>query len=356
MEKALIIGLVVLVTAFGLLYYVAQQKVVDMILQEGFSEVDREAEFVQRVEKNLGFTATEDATYVLQEPIVEWEIEDQLQSAEFKYKVFITGESKVADVRSRFFKSDYKLAFDVTGYYKEENQWRPLLAAAKVGSTMVSEYVIAFNLVDVKGNLIQASDMKQMNDYVQRMAKQLNLTISQTDTVEEALEKAKLVKKFQERFIKFYILQLKADWNKSYKGKDIHDVAMALGLTMEENECYTWATSQTTNREKFFTMFSNENGKEFVPEKMVKNSFKIKGINFAIFVPLTFAPEEIYVNMVKAMKYFKERLGGNIVDFKGNVMKEADFAKQQEEIAKLVKEMEAMGITPGSFKAFSIFD
>lgn len=356
MGKVLLVALVVLVTAVGFVYYAVSQQMIDAILERGFSETDTEVEFTARVDRSLGLTASEDASYVLEEPVIEWELQDGLQKAEFKYKVFLKGESKVSDVRTKFFKTDFKSAFGVSAYYKEQDEWRPLLATAKVESTMVSEYVLAFDLVGVHGKKITATDIKNMTDFAKKVAKMLNLTIDQTDGVEVTLKNADVVYDIAEKYLRFAFVELQADWNKVYTGKDIHDAAMGLGLTLTPSEHYAWYSTQTTNRDVFFMMFSGDESKSFVPEKMAKSSFKIKSLVFGFIVPLTYAPEETYANMVKAAKYYQERFGGRIVNADGETMKDADFAKKQEEIAKIARELEDMGFQPGSFRAFSVFD
>lgn len=356
MEKALIVILVLLVTAFGLVYYAASQKMLDVMLEQGFSEVDTEAEFTARVDRALGLTASEDASDVLTEPTIDWELQDGLQRAEFKYKVFLSGENKVSDVRTKFYKSDFNSRFGVNAYYKEQEDWKQLLMTAKAGSAVVSEYVLAFDVIDYTGKTITAGDIKAMNDYAKKMARQLNMTITNTDSVEDTQQRAETVKTVFQKYLAFSFMKLRADWNKVYKGKEIHDAAMGLGLTLTEAGSYAWISSQTTNEDVFFRIFCGDEDKEFVPEKMVKDSFKVKNLLFVLMVPLVYDPEEAYVNMVKAAKYYQQRFGGQIVNLKDEVMKEEDFAKEQERIAQLADELEKMGIQPGSFRAYSIFD
>lgn len=344
MEKTIYVLIAVFVTAlvFGA-YQVGR-----FDSQDDFSLDNMQSQ----VEKLLGSTPSEDMRHLLQQPLPDPYFPEEGIFLENQYVIYLEGMQDLDRMVGIFYED---LPYYCSVYFQSNGEWQLIEEAED--ETKADQWMVLFDLLDYDEEEtrqpLTLQDLKEINAAVESYAKRLKLTVKYSETVDEAVKRAADYDTLLNTYGKTIQLVLKADEQEPYRGQDIHDVALALGMELSY-QGYQWSVVDPGRLyDAHFTVADPDT--YLTPEKLAHAKYAARSLTFSFYLPYSIAPADVYDNMLTAIQYFQKRLGGTIQDEAGHVMTAETLEKQKLEMLEWVKELEEQGYKPGYYRAYMMF-
>jgi cell division protein ZipA len=279
-------------------------------------------------------------------PTIEWVIDINHKGSLFKKEDLWMIFDK--DWRTKFNSAD------VYGHAPIDNKWHYVIAGGNPDN--YDNIQVGVKLLDMFAkNEINISSKKLeylVEDLQKRIAKfSTQVSIAITEDVASAVERAKKLFEMKQALSYDMIIILKAD--SSYTGLRAWDAMSSLGLRWGDGDLFHWNNDEHYGDDHYFTVWSTTPPGYFFPENVKEGKYNPHDLLFGYPVARSADPINIFDIMVESVKYCQKRLGGQILNRQGAAFNEAE---SRAELVKLVENMKAKGIQPGSLEALRIFD
>lgn len=342
MEKTIYVLIAVFVTALVFGAYQFGRDDLETSLYEGLDA---------RVEKALGFTPSEDMRHLLRQPQPDPYFSPEGPFTENQYVVYLEGTQDVERIMGIFYE-DMEYYCEI--YLKSEDQW---VYADFAEETKADHWMLLLSLMDYSEDgstrPLPREEFEKINAAIGSYANRLKLTVKYAESLDETLKRTAVYDEMNRAYGETIHLVLQADEYAPFKGRAIHDAALALGLELSYAG-YLWRVEEEGRPwSEHFTV--NDGESDMAPETLAKNSYAAESLTFSFYLPYSVAPAEVFDNMVVAVEYFQKRLGGTIHDADGQVMTSETLAKMREKMLEKVKQMEELGCKPGTVRAYYLF-
>lgn len=317
-----------------------------------------ETEITNLAEGLLGSKPSEDASELLQFPNLPEYTYSFSPEPRIEYLVHLEGDKRLSnrEIVKMYEQLQEEIGAWFLLYGRVEDTWT--IPREKLGA-MISydELVVSSLLVDYEGNPQPAEELEKINQIAEQMAGELELTTRYEESVDVASERAEMLSNFWHEYDQWIFLVLEADPGESFTGTEIHDAALALGLEWDEMSLnYHWLNKDELVGDRVFFSMGDLDGADLDPEEMAQENFASPGVVFGFYLPISGAPKEVYENMVTAVKYFQERMGGTIQDLEGRKLDDGDLEWIDTVIQEMAQEMEDAGIQPGHNLALWLYE
>jgi cell division protein ZipA len=264
------------------------------------------------------------------------------------------GTFKKEDI-ARLFDLEWRHSFPSTiyGFSLPENRWTYANAGDAVAP--YSKLQVAIDVQDAYSEEFPNFDPQTLIRYVAELKRRAannphKLKIEETETVDEAIVKAKQLVQLYQEFNRSAIIVLQS--NDQYSGLAVWDALQSVGLQWGDGDLFHWHNNRRIGGDQHFSVWTTTEPGYFLPEEVVAGNMNPKNIVFGYSIPRSLDPKGVYDVMVSAVKYCQKRLGGQILDNSGQQL---DIAKEQQRIVELADKMKSKGIVPGSHNALRMF-
>ncbi|MCG8639486.1 MAG: hypothetical protein MI862_07105, partial [Desulfobacterales bacterium] len=279
MEKTICVLLALLaLVAVGVTSTLNSDEQVDTLV----SEVD---EYQVRVENSLGLSPSEDVSYLLKTPELEYYDYPFVPSPEIEYLIYLEGNQTL------LFDEVFKVYKQVLGemddffllYGKIDDYW--VVPTDELEFTLEHEEVyieklaISSLLIDPEGYPLSKEYLHNINDAALKIADKFELDARYNESIEEVKMHSHKLSEFYQEYDQWVTLVLLAE-DKPFSGREIHDIATGLGLVWGEFDSYHWLNDEKyVGSNYFFSVTDYEEG-NFIPEEMAQDSYTTDGILF----------------------------------------------------------------------------
>ncbi len=153
-----------------------------------------------------------------------------------------------------------------------------------------------------------------------------------------------------DRHIAFYLVAPKST---TFKGKDVWDVMLSLGLEWGDMDCFHWINESGVGDDYHFSVETSTAPGYFLPERIAVGKLNVEDLVFVFSLPRAAAPVTIAERMDKAVQYAKQRLGGDIrYTIDGQVIHRDDLMQT---ISTATTELTGLGFPPGAEATLRFF-
>lgn len=317
-------------------------------------------EYQVRVEQSLGLSSSIDVSYLLQTPELEYYNYPFIPSPEIEFLIYLEGNQSLPyDEVFEVYKQVLAEMDDFFLLYgKIDDYWviptEEMELAVEDEEIYFEKIVISSLLIDPEGYPLSKEYLQSINDAALKIAEQLELDVRYNESFEETELRSHKLSEFYQEYDQWVTLVLLADDN-PFSGREIHDIATGLGLVWGEFDSYHWHNKEKYVGSNYFFSVTNYDGGSFIPEEMAQEDYTTDGILFGFYLPTSGAPEEIFKNMIVAIKYFKSRLGGTIRNLDYEKLDEADLSRMKNVISEITQELTEAGFKPGHDKSLWFF-
>lgn len=141
------------------------------------------------------------------------------------------------------------------------------------------------------------------------------------------------------------IAALRAADGESFVGTEVWDVMACLGLGWGDGDLFHWDNDSEVGDDHFFSVWTSTEPGYFLPEVIAAGRMNPETLIFGFNIARCAAPEHVRRQMMKAIEYTQRRLGGSLVDERGEPL-EQDVAR--ESVRRVVQRLAAVGLEPGA--------
>ncbi|GLB53005.1 hypothetical protein NBRC110019_20450 [Neptunitalea chrysea] len=167
-------------------------------------------------------------------------------------------------------------------------------------------------------------------------------------TVEQATDVSHKMAWFIHKNSKWAVIRLKADG--VYKGKDVWDVMMSVGLQYGANNHFYWYNTDFENASKtYMSAWTTTPKGYFNPENIRDGKVTTNELVFGFSIPRSIAPEEIFDAMYNIAQYAQSRLGGTITP-------PVNTENELKQIRTVVKSLQNENMITGTGDALYLFE
>jgi len=174
------------------------------------------------------------------------------------------------------------------------------------------------------------------------------VSIGSSSSAVEAEARGRRLEEIVERLDAEIWVRLAAPTNQRFKGRDIWDVMLCLGLEWGDMDCF----HLNHDGEPLFSVQTTTAPGYFLPEEIVAGRVNVEDLLFVFSLPRTSAPEAVFENMLAAAEYARKRLGGTITSEDGSPL---DIGATRQRIRSSSAELSKEGFPPGSGSALRLF-
>lgn len=327
--------------------------------------ISTQSESNERI-KNLGLDKSSDnASYLLDRNRLSFpDLKRETENVDYKPNpdkdwvidlIPINGEVFKKSDFTKMFDYDWRSNFNSTiyGFSTEENMW----TYADAGGTpdIYSKLQVAIDVQDVYNDENPDFDPKKLERYIVELEKRIKkyptrLKLEQTESIEDAIQKAKGLVRLYRQFNNYAILILQS--NNQFNGIEMWDALQSAGLRWGDGDLFHWNNEKDYGHDQHFSVWTATEPGYFLPEKVRDGNMNPQNIVFGFSIPRSADPKNIFDIMINVAKYCQNRLGGQILDRNTQPF---DEEKEKQALEELLKRMEAEGIKAGSNKALRMF-
>lgn len=246
-----------------------------------------------------------------------------------------------------------KYSSTIYGFSNEENRW----TYASAGGTpdIYSKLQVAVDIQEVFNEENPTYEPQKLKRYIDELEKRIKryptkLRIEQSETVESAISKAKKLVQLNQEFNVDALIVLQAD--KQFKGLEMWNALQSVGLKCGDGDLFHWENDKAYGHDQHFSVWTTTEPGYFFPEDIKEGNMNSQNLVFAISIPRSADPKNIFEIMLNAVKYCQKRLGGQILD---KNMKPLIEEMDRNELSEFLKRMDQKGLMAGSDKALRMF-
>ncbi len=215
-----------------------------------------------------------------------------------------------------------------------------------------SDIALALQLVDSRG----AAGESELNTFVQlslKLADELQRPTKLSTSIEEALERAKVLDEFCGANDVLASVDIVASSKSGFSGRAINQAATQLGMQFGKMNIYHMKNDNQLGCRHQFSLANLFAPGEFNPETM--NTLKTQGLTLFMSVPCAYQPVQVFERMIATAKSMCEMLDGKMQDHEKHLLTENGLAVIRTQIERIAADMQSSGIIPGSETAMRLF-
>ncbi len=129
-----------------------------------------------------------------------------------------------------------------------------------------------------------------------------------------------------------------------YDGQEVWDVMMCLGLRWGDGDLFHWTNESDVGHDSLFSVWTTTEPGFFFPEEIAEGRMNPEDLIFGFNIARCAEPEHCHRQMMNAVKYARERLGGTVVDRDGDPLSRK---AERERVQRVVRRLAAAGLEPG---------
>jgi cell division protein ZipA len=239
------------------------------------------------------------------------------------------------------------------GLASKDSRWTYVQAGDSLDS--YTEIELAVNLLDTYNENVPNYDSKKLNRYLVELTEKFKdfevpIQLAETESIEMAINKAKNLIGLNRKFGKNILIVLKAD--SKYNGLEFWDALTSLGLQWGDGDIFHWNNKYDFGDQVFFSVWTSTAPGYFFPEEVANGNCNPENLVFGYSIPRNSDPSAVFEIMLESVKYCQKRLGGVLLNYKGEPFNEI---KEREEIQEIATKMKEEGIVPGSTMALRLY-
>ncbi len=238
----------------------------------------------------------------------------------------------------------------IYGFNLDRELWRDLDQEPQ--DAQFGDVELAIQLADLDGPI----DESELNKFAQmglKVADSLVRPIKFSMSFEAALERARELDAFAQRYDVLAIVYLLAPEGQSFTGRRIEQAARAAGMRLGEMNIFHRPNPRRRGGPHLFSMANLVKPGEFDPDGL--DRFTTRGLTVFMNVPLTPDPPAAFTEMMEAARAMAKALDGRLTDQKRRPLAEEDEARIGEQVRRIAMEMTEQGIPPGGETALRLF-
>jgi cell division protein ZipA len=328
-------------------------------------ELVPESESRARAERVLPSIPSEDASHLLKAPVAgapEQDTEpvephpDYLPDPllEARFDISLPGDTPKAVIIEAF-SAQWRQKYPgmVYGHSPQTGRWT-FVEAADVPDRFDS-LKYAVSLVRTWDPGAEAIDANRLRDYERQLTKisrRLGGSVSCEESPEDLARRAERLFLLWNTCDRDVIVVLAAPEAKSYDGRDIWDVMLALGLRWGDGDLFHWEHESDQGSDFFFSVWTATDPGYFFPEEIAADRVATEDLIFGFSIPRSTAPIEVFEQMMNAVRYAQQRLGGTILNGNGEPLNERLLKR---DIDNVVGTLYAHRLKPGQETTLKLF-
>jgi cell division protein ZipA len=215
-----------------------------------------------------------------------------------------------------------------------------------------SDLALAVQLADASGPI----DESELNRFVQlglKLADSFGRPLKLSLTVEQALERARQMQDFAEKYDVIASVNVVAEGGTGFNGRAIAKAAKQQGMDFGAMNIYHMKNDKGRGCRHLFSMANLYQPGAFDPETL--DSFTTPGLTLFMTVPCVNEPPRAFEYMVHTAKGLCQRLGGKLTDQDQQPLSEEGLAAIERQIKRIAADINSHGISPGSENALRFF-
>lgn len=229
-------------------------------------------------------------------------------------------------------------------------QWKALDRDAD--DAQYSDLALAIQLSDARGAIGES----ELNNFVQlglKLADNFGRPLKLSMTVEQALERARQMQRFAEKYDVIASVNVIAEGGTAFAGRAIAQAARQQGMDFGAMNIYHMKNDKAHGCRHLFSMANLFQPGAFDPETL--DSFSTPGLTLFMTVPCVDEPPRVFENMVSTAKGLCQTLGGKLTDQDQHPLSDEGVSTIQRQIKRITADISAQGIRPGSENALRFF-
>lgn len=281
---------------------------------------------------------------------------------EFEWVLEVTWEGKgffSRDELYKMFDKEWRMSVtgvDLYGMSATNNRWTYCMTGE--APERFGQLQIAINLLrGDKSGEGEAALQQRLEQYAAGIVGRLTriyggrVRIAPMEPLEAALQRAVRLRALIKELNKDVLFVLKSE--SFFIGMMAWDALQCIGLQWGDGDLFHW---NNPNREmgddKFFSVWTTTSPGYFFPEAIRAGKHNPEDLVFGFWIGRNTDPLGVFDAMIKAAEFCRQRLGGQLLDAKGNPL---NAMKERAAVATLVDTMRQAGIEPGSGQALLMF-
>lgn len=320
---------------------------------------------VRRIEK-LGLAASsENAAHILDPTRLSY-VPEISHAEEPKYKgnpdlswiieIFPAANGKFSrEALWNIFDLDWRktyYGFELFGRSTEDGQWT--YAISGDSPEWFDQLQVTYQLVhraqpeDMQWN---ASSLEKFRDALRKrlFKKFTGINIQETEDISSAIKKAQHLAALKQQFNGDKILVLKSP--SIFPGLLAWDALTSVGLEWGDGDLFHWNAGDDS-LDRLFSVWTSTPPGYFYPEHIKAGASNFDNLIFGFVIARCIDPVNVFDAMVDAAEYCRKRLGGTILNTEGQPF---DRQTQKTSLTRMVEDMNAKGIPPGSGLTLRMF-
>lgn len=228
--------------------------------------------------------------------------------------------------------------------------WSPLERDSD--DAQYSDLAVAIQLADSNGPI----DESELSAFVQvalKLADALNRPTKLSMTVEHALECARELQRFAEKYDVIASVNVVANNSEGFSGPSIEQVARHHGMRFGAMNIFHMKNKRSAGCRHLFSMANLYEPGEFNPKKL--DSFHTKGLTLFMSIPCVYEPVRVFEGMIKTGQGLCQILGGRLLDQDQRPLTDEGLSVIRQQIKRIAEDINAQGIVPGSEAALRFF-
>lgn len=238
----------------------------------------------------------------------------------------------------------------IYGFNIANGLWRDLEHEEQ--SSEYRDICLTIQLADADGPVTE-SELHRFSQMSLEVADELDRPVIFSQDFDEALAYAKELDRFRREMDIILVVSIVARSENGLKMNAVHREAEKLGLYYSKDNIYHRIRKNADNKaDVLFTMANM-----FKPGELPKDDLDMHTGGLTLFMRLVAVPNpvDVYTDMMETAATLAKRLNGILVDQETAPINESMTVKQTKTIMKMVGEMEAREIKPGSDLANRLF-
>jgi cell division protein ZipA len=211
---------------------------------------------------------------------------------------------------------------------------------------------LAIQMVDSHGP-INESELNTFTQMGLKLADALQRPTKFSLEFEEALARAAELDEFCETNDVLASVNIASTGPTGFSGRAIDQVARHFGMQFGAMNIYHKKNDQALGCRHLFSLANLYQPGEFDPKKL--DRFRTQGLTLFMNVPCAYQPVRVFDEMVTSAKGLAKMLEGQIEDHDHRPLSDAGIQVIRTQIERIVGEMTARGIVPGSATAMRLF-
>ncbi|GJL80931.1 MAG: hypothetical protein DHS20C01_05650 [marine bacterium B5-7] len=217
-------------------------------------------------------------------------------------------------------------------------------------STSFTDLVLTVQLCDRTGPADE-SELTRFNNLVFSLSESLDRKFKFQCSVEEALERARILDRFCQENDVLAIINICGEGDRQFRGPEV--LRAVEGSGMRYGDMKMFHGPESTASEPLYSLANMVKPGVFELEKM--KDFTTPGLTMFMSVPRCANPGDVFSRMAYVAGKISRQLGGVMLDQKQQPLDEAEIKQIRRQVDDMDRSMTEQGLRPGSEEALRLF-